>query len=112
MLDSMLDMSAQCPRWIVVKETTLAHICWYKYILELITDHFHYLVSLVDLVDEYGNPIWKNRVESWKEKDKKKKKKKEAPKVEHEDPVPQELDMEEKQLVQQEIEQLSQVING
>lgn len=27
-----------------------------------------------ELVDEYGNPIWKNRVESWKEKKSKKKK--------------------------------------
>lgn len=27
-----------------------------------------------ELVDEYGNPIWKNRVESWKEKKNKKKK--------------------------------------
>ncbi|XP_054802031.1 cellulose synthase A catalytic subunit 8 [UDP-forming] [Prosopis cineraria] len=50
-----------------------------------------------DLVDEYGNPIWKNRVESWKEKDKKKKKKKEAPKAEHGPPIPQEQQMEEKQ---------------
>ncbi|XP_028764804.1 cellulose synthase A catalytic subunit 8 [UDP-forming] [Neltuma alba] len=50
-----------------------------------------------DLVDEYGNPIWKNRVESWKEKDKRKKKKKEAPKVEHGPQIPPEQQMEEKQ---------------
>ncbi|KAI9121280.1 hypothetical protein K1719_008313 [Acacia pycnantha] len=50
-----------------------------------------------DLVDEYGNPIWKNRVESWKEKDKKKKKKKEAPQVEHGPQIPQEQQMEENQ---------------
>ncbi|KAK7302969.1 hypothetical protein RJT34_13866 [Clitoria ternatea] len=54
-------------------------------------------VSTVDseLNDESGNPIWKNRVESWKEKDKKKKKKKAAPKAETETPIPQEQQMEE-----------------
>ncbi|XP_004485918.1 cellulose synthase A catalytic subunit 8 [UDP-forming]-like isoform X2 [Cicer arietinum] len=56
-------------------------------------------VSTVDseLNDESGNPIWKNRVESWKEKDKKNKKKKAAPKAENETPVPQEQQMEEMQ---------------
>ncbi|KAL5096918.1 hypothetical protein RYX36_001245 [Vicia faba] len=56
-------------------------------------------VSTVDseLNDESGNPIWKNRVESWKEKDKKNKKKKAAPKAENEAPVPQEQQMEEMQ---------------
>ncbi|WJX26819.1 Cellulose synthase A catalytic subunit 8 [UDP-forming] [Trifolium repens] len=55
-------------------------------------------VSTVDseLNDESGNPIWKNRVESWKEKDKKNKKKKAAPiKAENDTPVPQEQHMEE-----------------
>ncbi|KAG5034191.1 hypothetical protein JHK87_009101 [Glycine soja] len=55
-------------------------------------------VSTVDseLNDESGNPIWKNRVESWKEKDKKKKKKKKSvPKAENEAPIPPEQQMEE-----------------
>jgi cellulose synthase A len=56
----------------------------------------HNLVCFVELNDESGNPIWKNRVESWKEKDKKNKKKKAAPiKAENDTPVPQEQHMEE-----------------
>nr|TKR90434.1 cellulose synthase [Populus alba] len=54
-------------------------------------------VSTVDseMNDEYGNPIWKNRVESWK--DKKNKKKKKSPKAETEPAqVPTEQQMEEK----------------
>ncbi|KAL0011372.1 hypothetical protein SO802_006480 [Lithocarpus litseifolius] len=57
-------------------------------------------VSTVDseLNDESGNPIWKNRVESWK--DKKNKKKKAATKAEikaeRDDQVPSEQQMEEK----------------
>nr|AAT09897.1 cellulose synthase [Populus tremula x Populus tremuloides] len=54
-------------------------------------------VSTVDseMNDEYGNPIWKNRVESWK--DKKNKKKKRSPKAETEPAqVPTEQQMEEK----------------
>ncbi|KEH36631.1 putative cellulose synthase (UDP-forming) [Medicago truncatula] len=50
-----------------------------------------------ELNDESGNPIWKNRVESWKEKDKKNKKKKEAPKAGNETPVPHEQQMDEMQ---------------
>lgn len=52
-------------------------------------------VSTVDseLNDEYGNPIWKNRVESWK--DKKSKKKKAANKPEKEAQIPSEQQMEE-----------------
>lgn len=57
----------------------------------------HNLICFVELNDESGNPIWKNRVESWKEKDKKNKKKKAAPKAENETPVPQEQQMEEMQ---------------
>ncbi|KAF7840341.1 cellulose synthase A catalytic subunit 8 [UDP-forming] [Senna tora] len=57
-------------------------------------------VSTVDseIIHESGNPIWKNRVESWKEKDKKNKKKKEkkdAPKAETEAPIPAHQQMEE-----------------
>ncbi|KAF5474555.1 hypothetical protein F2P56_006445 [Juglans regia] len=58
-------------------------------------------VSTVDseMNDESGNPIWKNRVESWK--DKKNKKKKAATKAEikakKEDGIPPEQQMEEKQ---------------
>lgn len=60
------------------------------------SDHYNLnLVCFVELNDESGNPIWKNRVESWKEKDKKNKKKKTAPKAENEAPVPQEQQMEE-----------------
>ncbi|KAF2309560.1 hypothetical protein GH714_003819 [Hevea brasiliensis] len=54
-------------------------------------------VSTVDseLNDESGNPIWKNRVESWK--DKKNKKKKNTPKPEKEPAeIPPEQQMEEK----------------
>uniref|UniRef100_UPI0005C859D1 cellulose synthase A catalytic subunit 8 [UDP-forming] n=1 Tax=Fragaria vesca subsp. vesca TaxID=101020 RepID=UPI0005C859D1 len=52
-------------------------------------------VSTVDseLNDESGNPIWKNRVESWK--DKKSKKKKDAPKAEKVAEVPPEQQMAE-----------------
>ncbi|XP_030462092.2 cellulose synthase A catalytic subunit 8 [UDP-forming] [Syzygium oleosum] len=46
--------------------------------------------------DESGNPIWKNRVESWK--DKKNKKKKAPTKAEKEAQVPPEQQMEEKQI--------------
>ncbi|KAF8031008.1 hypothetical protein BT93_D0255 [Corymbia citriodora subsp. variegata] len=46
--------------------------------------------------DESGNPIWKNRVESWK--DKKNKKKKAPTKAEKQAQVPPEQQMEEKQL--------------
>ncbi|PQQ21830.1 cellulose synthase A catalytic subunit 8 [Prunus yedoensis var. nudiflora] len=55
-------------------------------------------VSAVDseLNDEYGNPIWKNRVESWKDKkDKKSKKKKGAPKEEKVAQIPPEQQMTE-----------------
>ncbi|CAL0306464.1 unnamed protein product [Lupinus luteus] len=54
-------------------------------------------VSTVDseLHDESGNPIWKNRVESWKGKDKKSKKKK-ALKADVEAPIPPEQHMEER----------------
>ncbi|KAK9153073.1 hypothetical protein Sjap_000553 [Stephania japonica] len=47
---------------------------------------------------ESGNPVWKNRVESWK--DKKSKKKKTRAKVEKEAQVPPEQQMEEKQPAQ------------
>ncbi|KAK0580158.1 hypothetical protein LWI29_037270 [Acer saccharum] len=55
-------------------------------------------VSTVDseLNDESGNPIWKNRVESWKDK-KSKKKKPAAAKAEKEAQIPPEQQMEEKQ---------------
>lgn len=48
-----------------------------------------------ELNDESGNPIWKNRVESWKEK--KNKKKKTAQKAEKEAQIPPEQQMEEKE---------------
>lgn len=47
--------------------------------------------------DEFGNPIWKNRVESWK--DKKSKKKKAATKAEKEEvQIPPEQQMEDQQM--------------
>ncbi|KAJ7968739.1 cellulose synthase family protein [Quillaja saponaria] len=66
-------------------------------------------VSTVDseLNDESGNPIWKNRVESWK--DKKNKKKKGAPKAEKVAEIPPEQQIEEKQLTEA-AEPLSAVI--
>ncbi|XVF87300.1 hypothetical protein PTKIN_Ptkin18bG0108600 [Pterospermum kingtungense] len=53
-------------------------------------------VSTLDseMTEENGNPIWKNRVESWKEK--KSKKKKTSTKVEIEAQVPKEQQMEDK----------------
>ncbi|KAJ0016953.1 hypothetical protein Pint_10357 [Pistacia integerrima] len=68
-------------------------------------------VSTVDSEynDESGNPIWKNRVESWK--DKKNKKKKSAPKVEKEAAeIPQEQQMEEKQQSPDAAEPLSTIV--
>lgn len=98
MLGSMLGMSVLCPQWIVVKRD-LAHTFWY--IFFRISFWWSWSVFfLVELNDESGNPIWKNRVESWKEKDKKNKKKKSAPKAENEAPIPQEQQMEEIQWVQ------------
>ncbi|KAG4960344.1 hypothetical protein JHK87_036977 [Glycine soja] len=58
----------------------------------------HDLLFLVQLNDESGNPIWKHRVESWKENDNKKRKKKVAPKAENETPIPPEQQMEGMQL--------------
>uniref|UniRef100_A0A1J3E027 Cellulose synthase n=1 Tax=Noccaea caerulescens TaxID=107243 RepID=A0A1J3E027_NOCCA len=56
-------------------------------------------VSTIDseLNDEYGNPIWKNRVDSWKDKkDKKSKKKKNDPKAqEHDSQIPPQQHMED-----------------
>ena len=46
-----------------------------------------------EFYDESGNPIWKNRVESWK--DKKSKKKKDALKVEKVAEIPPEQQMAE-----------------
>ncbi|KAK4259563.1 hypothetical protein QN277_005883 [Acacia crassicarpa] len=79
-------------------------------------------VSTVSTVEEEGNdesggnPIWKNRVESWKSKDKKNKKKKEKekkeePKAENEAPIPPEQQhMEEIQPSSEGAEPLSRVI--
>ncbi|CAK9148106.1 unnamed protein product [Ilex paraguariensis] len=61
-----------------------------------------------DLIDESGNPIWKNRVESWK--DKKNKKKKAASKVVKEVQIPPEQQMDEKQQAQEAAQPLSAVI--
>ncbi|GFZ06153.1 cellulose synthase family protein [Actinidia rufa] len=67
-------------------------------------------VSTVDseLNDESGNPIWKNRVESWK--DKKNKKKKAASKVIKEAQIPPAQQMEEKQQLGDAAQPLSRVI--
>lgn len=50
---------------------------------------------LVEYNDEHGNPIWKNRVESWK--DKKNKKKKAPSKAKADMQIPSEQQIEEKQ---------------
>ena len=53
---------------------------------------------LEELNDEYGNPIWKNRVDSWKDKKSKKNKKKHAKETKAEDPdaqVPPQQHMED-----------------
>lgn len=63
--------------------------------LEVSIDHYK-MVFPVEVNEESGKSIWKNRVESWKEKDKKKKKKKKSvPKAENEAPIPPEQQMEE-----------------
>lgn len=53
------------------------------------------IFSLKDYNDEHGNPIWKNRVESWK--DKKNNKKKALAKAKLENQIPPEQHMEDKQ---------------
>ena len=53
------------------------------------------MVFPVEVNEESGKSIWKNRVESWKGKDKKNKKKKSAPKEEKEASSPPEQQMEE-----------------
>uniref|UniRef100_A0A5B7BKR1 Cellulose synthase n=1 Tax=Davidia involucrata TaxID=16924 RepID=A0A5B7BKR1_DAVIN len=67
-------------------------------------------VSTVDseLNDESGNPIWKNRVESWK--DKKTKKKKAANKVVKEAQIPLEQQMEDKQQSLDAVQPLSRIV--
>ncbi|KAL7212801.1 hypothetical protein ACSBR2_015478 [Camellia fascicularis] len=67
-------------------------------------------VSTLDseMNDESGNPIWKNRVESWK--DKKNKKKKVASKAVKEAQVPPAQEMEEKQQLGDADQPLSRVI--
>ncbi|PON41142.1 Cellulose synthase [Parasponia andersonii] len=68
-------------------------------------------VSTVDseMNDEFGNPIWKNRVESWK--DKKSKKKKDATKVEKEEvQIPPEQQMEDQQQPPEAAQPLSTVV--
>ncbi|KAK2998967.1 hypothetical protein RJ639_024684, partial [Escallonia herrerae] len=61
-----------------------------------------------ELIDESGNPIWKNRVESWK--DKKNKKKKSASKVVKEAQAPPEQHMEENQQSADIMQPLSRVV--
>jgi len=67
-------------------------------------------VSTLDseLNDESGNPIWKNRVESWK--DKKSKKKKAASKLAKEAQIPPAQQMEENQQPGDAVQPLSRVI--
>lgn len=67
-------------------------------------------VSTVDseYIDESGNPIWKNRVESWKEK--KNKKKKGATKVVKEAQIPPEQHMEETQQQNEALQPLSRIV--
>ncbi|KAL8090828.1 cellulose synthase A catalytic subunit 8 [UDP-forming] [Apium graveolens] len=67
-------------------------------------------VSTIDseYVDESGNPIWKNRVDSWKEK--KTKKKKGATKVVKEAQIPTEQHMEETQQQNEALQPLSRIV--
>ncbi|KAK1382156.1 Cellulose synthase [Heracleum sosnowskyi] len=67
-------------------------------------------VSTVDseYIDEFGNPIWKNRVESWKEK--KIKKKKGATKAVKEAQIPPEQHMEEAQQQNEALQPLSRIV--
>lgn len=53
-----------------------------------------FLCPIEEYIDESGNPIWKNRVESWK--DKKKRKKKDESKPVKEAQIPADQQMEEK----------------
>ncbi|KVH89445.1 Cellulose synthase [Cynara cardunculus var. scolymus] len=61
-----------------------------------------------DMIDEGGNPIWKNRVESWK--DKKNKKKKAVSKAAKEVQIPIEQQMDEKQESAGAMQPLSQIV--
>lgn len=92
MPEFMPDISAVCPPWIVVSGFLYMRLSSYLKLTRTITNHF---VSNFheELNDESGNPIWKNRVESWK--DKKSKKKKAEAKVEQEAQVPPEQHIEE-----------------
>ncbi|XVE51488.1 hypothetical protein DITRI_Ditri02bG0045200 [Diplodiscus trichospermus] len=67
-------------------------------------------VSTLDseMTEENGNPIWKNRVESWKEK--KSKKKKTSTKVERVDQIPPEQQMEDKPAADDASQPLSAII--
>ncbi|CAN1150102.1 Cellulose synthase A catalytic subunit 8 [UDP-forming] [Linum perenne] len=71
-------------------------------------------VSTIDseMNDESGNPIWKNRVESWKEKKKDKKKKKADKKTEQSSPaeIPPEQQMEENHQTGDATQPLSEII--
>jgi hypothetical protein len=99
MLDFMLDISVVHPRWIVVSNINI--LCCVVLILLFNFNRFGIYVIwcfLEELNDEYGNPIWKNRVESWKDKKNKKKKATKAEiKPEKDGQVPSEQQMEEKE---------------
>lgn len=58
-------------------------------------NYVHLVFLLEEYNDEHGNPIWKNRVESWK--DKKSKKSKAPAKAKLETQIPPEQHMEENQ---------------
>jgi len=97
MSEFMLDISVVCPLWIVVSDLAFSkdHIYYFELCSFFFWVIYHILCFCEEMNDEYGNPIWKNRVESWK--DKKNKKKKSSPKAETEPAqVPPEQQMEEK----------------
>ncbi|XWS18529.1 hypothetical protein CRYUN_Cryun32bG0051800 [Craigia yunnanensis] len=81
-------------------ERTLRAFCYSSWFIQDVGIHARHIssVSTIDseMTEDNGNPIWKNRVESWKEK-KKKKKKPSTTKTEREAQVPPEQQMEEKQ---------------
>lgn len=74
--------------------------------LEVSTDYYN-MVFHVEVNEESGKSIWKNRLESWKGKNKKNNKKKAAPKAENKASIPPEQQMEETRWVLWEMTQIS-----
>ncbi|OVA01393.1 Cellulose synthase [Macleaya cordata] len=90
-----------CLRCGIPYAASLGAVCYFSYFVQETGVHARNLSNFSAVESESnaesGNPIWKNRVESWKEK-KTKKKKKATSKGEQEPQIPPEQKMEEKQI--------------